>query len=216
MTEQIKNIVDILMTSNSVTYEPNATLITRDSTQEKFFVSDNQGRLTIDYKKLAESLTKAGYGNLTEFVEELKHYKHLVDHDSLNGEKREMVFVSRVEDLLDTFLSKVEQEKYIHDYENFWKDIVENSDGTLNKDQVMRELSDYSMVLDNCTRAYSLMSGGIISKPNTHFEHVERIFNDTYSKNSYIADDLINCVIDKTMSYQEIVQAIKEYFNYDE
>ena len=105
---------------------------------------------------------------------------------------------------------------YIQKYNEFWKDIVENEDGTLNKDQVMRELSDYSMIIDNCTKAFSLMSGGIISKPNTHFEHVEKLFNDTYSKNDYIADDIINCVIDETMSYQEIVEAIKRYFSYEE
>lgn len=42
---------------------------------------------------------------------------------------------------------------YQEEYEDFWKCIVENENGTLNKDQVMRELSDYSMVMDNCARA---------------------------------------------------------------
>ncbi len=37
------------------------------------------------------------------------------------------------------------QEKYI----SFWKDIVENDDGTLNKEQVMRELYDFSVLIGN-------------------------------------------------------------------
>ena len=63
-----------------------------------------------------------------------------------------------------------EKEKtYQEEYEDFWKDIVENEDGTLNKDQVMRELSDYSMVMENCASAYSEMTCGQISKQNTCF-----------------------------------------------
>lgn len=74
---------------------------------------------------------------------------------------------------------------YIKDYEEFWKGIVENEDGTLNKDQVMRELSDYSMVLDNCAKAYYTMTDGVISKQNTKFFEVENIFNQNYTRTEY-------------------------------
>ena len=40
-------------------------------------------------------------------------------------------------------------EDYEKEYNDFWKDIVENEDGTLNKDQVMRELYDYSNINNN-------------------------------------------------------------------
>lgn len=50
-------------------------------------------------------------------------------------------------------------EDYIQKYEDFWKNIVENGDGSLNKDQIMRELSDYSMVMNDCEKAYDLMTG---------------------------------------------------------
>lgn len=79
----------------------------------------------------------------------------------------------------------LEETNYIDKYNSFWKDIVENEDGILNKDQVMRELSDYSMVLDNCADAYYLLSNGKISKQNTKFFEVENIFNQEYIERRY-------------------------------
>ncbi|MBP3504695.1 MAG: hypothetical protein J6K18_06160 [Bacilli bacterium] len=105
---------------------------------------------------------------------------------------------------------------YKKEYEEFWKDIVENDDGTLNKDQVMRELSDYSMVMDNCARAYCLMTHQRISKQNTMFFEVENIFNDLFIDKELCADDLINTVITKDMSHDEIIKAIREYLGYYE
>lgn len=56
---------------------------------------------------------------------------------------------------------------YEEKYEEFWKEIVENPDGTLNKDAVMRELCDYSMILHNAGEVYWHVTGGAISKVNT-------------------------------------------------
>lgn len=108
----------------------------------------------------------------------------------------------------------MEEKNYKKEYEDFWKDIVENEDGTLNKDQVMRELSDYSMVMDNCARAFVLMTNGRISKQNTMFFEVESIFNNLFIEKDICADDLINTVITKDMSYEEIIKEIRDYFNY--
>lgn len=105
---------------------------------------------------------------------------------------------------------------YQEEYEDFWKCIVENENGTLNKDQVMRELSDYSMVMDNCARAYCLMTHQRISKQNTMFFEVENIFNELFIDKELCADDLINTVITKDMTYDEIIKAIREYFDYYE
>ena len=103
---------------------------------------------------------------------------------------------------------------YQEEYEDFWKGIVENEDGSLNKDQVMRELSDYSLVMDNCARAYCLMTNQRISKQNTMFFEVENIFNELFIDKELCADDLINTVITKDMTYDEIIKAIREYFDY--
>lgn len=84
----------------------------------------------------------------------------------------------------------MKEKTYREEYEEFWKDIVENEDGTLNKDQVMRELSDYSMVMDNCAKAYYTMTNGRISKQNTMFFEVESIFNDLYTDTSIYYEDM--------------------------
>ena len=84
----------------------------------------------------------------------------------------------------------MKEKTYQEEYEEFWKDIVENEDGTLNKDQIMRELSDYSMVMDNCAKAYYTMTNGRISKQNTMFFEVEGIFNDLYTDTSIYYEDI--------------------------
>ena len=106
---------------------------------------------------------------------------------------------------------KYEREKtYQEEYEDFWKSIVENEDGTLNKDQIMRELSDYSMVMDNCARAYCLMTKQRISKQNTMFFEVEGIFEDLYLDKDIVVDDMIEIL--KSNDLKELKEEIKDYF----
>lgn len=110
-------------------------------------------------------------------------------------------------------------EDYIQKYEDFWKNIVENSDGFLNKDQIMRELSDYSMVMNDCERAYDLMTGGIISKAGTKFEVVEGIFYDKYiMKDDHTIwgydSDLLD-ILDDAETLEELKQNILDYFEID-
>jgi hypothetical protein len=50
------------------------------------------------------------------------------------------------------------------EYNKFWKDIVENDDGSLNKEQVMKELSDFQLLIDNLTDLYCYISGNACSK----------------------------------------------------
>lgn len=66
---------------------------------------------------------------------------------------------------------------YKQEYEEFWKDIVENEDGTLNKDKVMRELCNYNIVLENCTKAYCFLSNNRINDPLSSFDDVMSIYN---------------------------------------
>ena len=99
---------------------------------------------------------------------------------------------------------------YKKEYEEFWKDIVENTDGTLNKDQVMRELADYSMVMDNCASAYSTMTKQRISKQNTCFFEVENIFNELFLDNDIVVDDMVEIL--KINDIKELKENIREYF----
>lgn len=115
-----------------------------------------------------------------------------------------------IKDLVEKEENKEEQD-YIQEYNDFWKDIVENEDGTLNKDQVMRELSDYSMVMDNCARAYCLMTHSRISKQNTMFFEVENIFHDLFIDKDIVIDDMSEIL--KINDIDELKKEIKDYFD---
>jgi ribosomal protein S8 len=109
---------------------------------------------------------------------------------------------------------------YQEEYDKFWKRIVENPDGTLNKDQVMRELSDYLMVIDNCERAYDTMTESTISKANTKFYEVEEIFNEKYFSTSSF--DIYGCKVDleeimnDCETLDELKREIRKYFEIEE
>jgi hypothetical protein len=59
---------------------------------------------------------------------------------------------------------------YKQRYEEFWKDLVENPDGTLDKDKVMRELSDYRFLMRQASKVYCHVTGGMASKTNIYAE----------------------------------------------
>lgn len=64
-------------------------------------------------------------------------------------------------------MSTTTETDYMQTYESFWKPIVENEDGTLNKDQVARELSDALTLQGFLTEIYGAVSGDRVSKPFT-------------------------------------------------
>ena len=103
----------------------------------------------------------------------------------------------------------IKERDYKKDYKEFWKYIVENDDGTLNKDQVMRELSDYSMVMENCASAYSEMTCGQISKQNTCFYEVQEIFFEKFIRTDCLIDDIL-----EILKTDDIVQLKKDILNY--
>lgn len=51
-------------------------------------------------------------------------------------------------------------------FNEFWSEIVCNPDGTLNKEQVMKELYDFHFVLENVPKVYCHITGNKLSKPN--------------------------------------------------
>ena len=62
-------------------------------------------------------------------------------------------------------------------YIKFWKDIVENPDGTINKKQLMRELSDFTFVMDEVPKVYDEITGGMLSKINYYASGVIEMHN---------------------------------------
>lgn len=94
-------------------------------------------------------------------------------------------------------------------YEEFWKCIIEK-DGVIGKEQLMKELYDFSMVIDNCTKAYDLMTQGNISKPNTKFFEVKYMFDDKYLDKEITQDDVKDMLDIEDLA--ELKQELREYF----
>lgn len=78
---------------------------------------------------------------------------------------------------------------YQEEYEKFWKEIVENPDGSLNKDQVMRELSDFSTMIQQVAKVYYHVTGGKISKPDTMASAVICVADEYYQSLENLDDD---------------------------
>ena len=97
-------------------------------------------------------------------------------------------------------------------YQEFWKDIVENEDGTLNVEQVKKELADFSMVMDNCSSAYEEMSGSLITKPNTYFSEVLKIFQEKFWNVDFVKDDIRDMLKDVD-DIEELKSNLIEYFD---
>lgn len=63
-------------------------------------------------------------------------------------------------------------------YEEFWKSIVENQDGSINKDALMRELSDFHDLIGRHTEVVSAVTGGMLSYANYPSKTIIRVFED--------------------------------------
>ncbi len=52
-------------------------------------------------------------------------------------------------------------------YQNFWRDLIECEDGSLNIEQVKLELYDYYQAIQNVTKVYDEITCGKFTKINT-------------------------------------------------
>ncbi len=66
----------------------------------------------------------------------------------------------------------------------FWKDIVFNPDGSINVEQLKKELSDFSMVMETASKVYMHITDGKISKVTTLPEVIISEADDCYAKNA--------------------------------
>jgi hypothetical protein len=92
-------------------------------------------------------------------------------------------------------------------YKDFWKDIVENEDGSINLEQLKKELYDFHFVIEEVPKVYMAVTNGAMSKPNYYANEVISIFNDYINEEFILKDDL-----------RDILKALKDenYDNLDE
>ena len=70
-------------------------------------------------------------------------------------------------------------------YNSFWKEIVENEDGTINMDQLKKELSDFTLLIANVTKVYCNLTNSKISKPLTDPDVVIAVVEDCFAESFY-------------------------------
>lgn len=78
-------------------------------------------------------------------------------------------------------------------FQEFWKYLVCNEDGSLNTIAVKNELSDYRFMLEQVQKVYSEVTGGRLSYPTYEAETVLQIFRDEFANKAwaleYLSDD---------------------------
>lgn len=65
-------------------------------------------------------------------------------------------------------------------YETFWKELIENNKGEIILDNLKRELYDYAILIDNVSKVYDHVTGGVVSKPLTNPEIVKELADEHY------------------------------------
>jgi hypothetical protein len=90
-------------------------------------------------------------------------------------------------------------------YDEFWRDIVENPEGGINKEQLKKELFDFSILISNVNEVYSHVTGGNASKPMTCPEVIISLSDDRMEDNTnFIMIDYIEFLRDKFVAELEL------------
>jgi hypothetical protein len=64
-------------------------------------------------------------------------------------------------------------------YNQFWKEIVENPDGSINKEQLMLELMDFSEMIGRMSSLACNISNGVLSYPTYSIDTMIEFHNNT-------------------------------------
>ncbi len=81
---------------------------------------------------------------------------------------------------------KAQAEEAEHDWEHLWKPILFKEDGSLDVEQLKKEMADFGFMIREVPRVYSHVTGGLLSKPNyfadtviaEHDDHVGELVRD--------------------------------------
>ena len=101
----------------------------------------------------------------------------------------------------------------------FWKDIVCNEDGTINIEQLKKELRDFSVMIGEVPKVYSAVTGGRLSKQLYDADVVISVFNEKYGDKAagvdYLPDDWDN-ITAECVTNEDYKKAIFEYLGCEE
>ena len=86
-------------------------------------------------------------------------------------------------------------------YDKWWKELLENEDGSINKEQLKKELSDFSAMIENIPEIFCHVTGGMVSKHLTDVdvvcnladEHYAYLYSDDESEEVCMHDNCLEC-----------------------
>ena len=100
----------------------------------------------------------------------------------------------------------------------FWDNIILNKDWTPNMEQIYKELTDFSVIMEEVPEIYMAVSWWRISKPLTHANAVIWEFEEQFIEKDIARDDMLAMIdsykIDeiKPITKIELKREIKQYF----
>lgn len=100
-------------------------------------------------------------------------------------------------------------------YQDFWKSIICKEDGSIDIEQLKKELYDCHVMLEQVPKVYCEVTGGVLSYPTYKAETVLNIFREKYCDKAWAVDlleddwDLITAECETNEDYKK---AIFEYF----
>lgn len=144
------------------------------------------GKLVSDYAALQAKLTEAlseakgERGETYPGVEYQQLFDYLYDNHGLTLLQSEMSdIIYLVHKYFPEFHENIpHQGAYGEQWETFWKGIVCNADGSINIDQVKKELYDFSFLLDQIPKVYCHITGSRMSKVMYRAETVISVADD--------------------------------------
>ena len=114
--------------------------------------------------------------------------------------------VGEIKSFIQSLLDEQEEgRKPTKEIREFWSDII-YKDGKIDEEQVMKELADFSYILDQLPKVYVHITGGLLSKAMYKAEDVISCADDHSNK---VMDEFIDEA--KAIQRKEFVESLKEY-----
>ena len=104
-------------------------------------------------------------------------------------------------------------------FQEFWAEIVCNEDGSINMEQVKKELSDFHFMIEEVPKVYSEVTDGMLSKPNYYAESVLSVFRERYADKAWairLLPDDWDGVTEDCVTNEDYKKAIFEYLDIEE
>jgi len=101
----------------------------------------------------------------------------------------------------------------IPDDTDFWKGIV-YKDGKLDEEQVMKELSDYSYVMQQVSMVYCEITDNRMSKPLYHADDVIGEYGECNYNKRWTQEDMVE-ILARATSHKSLRKEIMDYFDID-